>query len=87
MVIEQRDTLLTSDFATCLYLLQNYPPVDVTKIIERGISISESYENKLGERGDLKDVVLDGLHRLRGRTAGIASAFHSLRASIKASIR
>jgi hypothetical protein len=35
MLLEQREALLSGDFAANLRLLQDYPPVDVQKILDR----------------------------------------------------
>lgn len=41
MLIHAREELLQKDFAGCLKLLQNYPPTDVSLLIEKGLLLSK----------------------------------------------
>ncbi|KAL7638119.1 UNVERIFIED_CONTAM: hypothetical protein RMT77_011744 [Armadillidium vulgare] len=41
MIVLQRDTILASDFANNVKLLQRYPPIDVRIIIQKGLSLPE----------------------------------------------
>ncbi|XP_076037568.1 TBC1 domain family member 13 isoform X2 [Oratosquilla oratoria] len=42
MMILQRDTLLTSDFAASMKLLQHYPPIDITIVLTKAMELQES---------------------------------------------
>jgi hypothetical protein len=46
MVLHLREDLLRSDFATCMHLLQHYPPVDVGIVLE-GAERLNSYKTVL----------------------------------------
>jgi len=45
MVLEQRESLMTGDFGENLSLLQSYPPIDVTYLLQKSASLREHHKS------------------------------------------